>query len=291
MLLLTIEGRLKEAAEAARQLQTVEPYVPAWNANTATVFWVAGETDAAIALTQSLPQDVGDNRRSRELARIYASLGRYREAAELLDKLPAVTSAQKEAARLLRMAPNSPDAQKAPYLGPSSWFISLPARRSARSKKTSAWRLWASSPPRACHGFGTHPTRPRGKPNASRISYATSDCRNSGARRAGRRSAIPPPATISSAVENRDSPVLSGPANNRYWRDSAAVRCCHHGRSSSQIRRARARRPVSQREDRFTPKIRRRRVGLRRRDGPRTDARQVPIRCWKLAAQDHARHR
>lgn len=121
MITLAIEGRLKEAVSVGRQLQIVEPYIPALNQNTANVFWAAGETDAAIALLNALP----GNRpgRAAQLAKMYAGLGRYREAADLLDgKSPLdPTATQKEAARLLRLAPNAPDAQTSPTLIDLDW--------------------------------------------------------------------------------------------------------------------------------------------------------------------------
>ncbi|HEX5280392.1 MAG TPA: hypothetical protein VFW28_09950 [Micropepsaceae bacterium] len=126
-----IEGRLKEAVSVARRLQEVEPYVPALNGNTAQLLWLDGDDESAIGLFKRLPPQ---NNQLRQLAELYASLGRYREAADLLDNIsPGFRPAEelKLAARMLRMAAKASEAQSAPDLGILDWvflYVGQPQR-------------------------------------------------------------------------------------------------------------------------------------------------------------------
>ena len=53
--LLAAVGRLKESLVMARQLLDQEPYVPIYSANAATILWLNGQDDAAIALLEASP--------------------------------------------------------------------------------------------------------------------------------------------------------------------------------------------------------------------------------------------
>jgi TolB-like protein/DNA-binding SARP family transcriptional activator len=101
-------GRIKEAIAVREQLRMVEPLVRENDVWTAEYLWLDGQDEAAIALLNSLPSDM-DTRATTDLARIYASLGRYGEAADMLEKAhPGNAAAEarwKVAARLLRAAP------------------------------------------------------------------------------------------------------------------------------------------------------------------------------------------
>ena len=100
--LLASMGRLKEAVAIRQQVQALEPFVPIFKAGTAVVLWESGQTDAAITMLKDLPFSLPD------LARIYAALGRYNEAADsLLAMTPGLfrPGLVEEAARLLRTAP------------------------------------------------------------------------------------------------------------------------------------------------------------------------------------------
>jgi hypothetical protein len=117
--LLAEVGRLEESLAMRRQLQALDPFVPVYTHVTAWVLWLNGETDAAIALAESLPPFY----RGYASPRLLASVGRYQEAAELITTnapemfLPGVVET---AAALLRSAPTqvaSPEAL--PRLG---WF-------------------------------------------------------------------------------------------------------------------------------------------------------------------------
>jgi len=107
-LLLARVGRLKEAMPIRLKLQSVEPFVPVFNAATANLLWVNGQNDAALAMFKALPT-LGAVR-ARGTARIYATTGRYGEAADALQGISEViaspASAQ-EAVRLLRSGPAS----------------------------------------------------------------------------------------------------------------------------------------------------------------------------------------
>ena len=119
---LAIRGQMKEAIAIRRQLQAVEPFVPGDNVLTALYLWVDGDNDAALAMFNALPPQSGGGR--VELARIYASIGRYSEAADLLEKPPLgnAPDERKEAARLLRLkAAGAPLPGNLKSLGPLDW--------------------------------------------------------------------------------------------------------------------------------------------------------------------------
>jgi len=130
-LLLAEVGRLKEALAIMQQLQALEPFVPLYNRTTAHHLWLDGQNDAAIAILKALPPGQGLN----DLAMIYASLGRYAEAADLLENIPAGdlnAAFSKDAARLLRTAPaNAAAPQSLPSLGILNWvylYVGAPER-------------------------------------------------------------------------------------------------------------------------------------------------------------------
>ena len=116
-LLLAGVGRLKEALAIRRHLQALEPFVPVFNWNTANVLALNGQLDDAITMIKALPTGVGRS----DLARSYAAMGRYGEAADALLEIPSgnyPSEIVKEAARLLRTAPAKVDLpQSTPRLG------------------------------------------------------------------------------------------------------------------------------------------------------------------------------
>jgi TolB-like protein/tetratricopeptide (TPR) repeat protein len=116
--LLAEVGHLKEALAQTQRLRAVEPYVPVLNLNAAVVEWLNGENEQAIATMEELAPVAA---REVDLAQIYASAGRYRDAADLLLKIPPETffpGILPEAIRLLRSAPaNIASAQNPPRLG------------------------------------------------------------------------------------------------------------------------------------------------------------------------------
>jgi TolB-like protein/DNA-binding SARP family transcriptional activator/Flp pilus assembly protein TadD len=95
-------GRIKEALALLERARAVEPFQPAILLRYAEDLWLNGQNDEAIALAKTLrPSD-----RATTLARIYASMGRYAEAADALTELASnPDSAPARAARLLRAAP------------------------------------------------------------------------------------------------------------------------------------------------------------------------------------------
>jgi adenylate cyclase len=121
-MLLTL-GRVKEGLALSQRLQALEPFIPYYACEFAEALWLNGQDDAAIAILK-------DNRgrpgcRAGILPQIYASLGRYREAADLMKNV-------EDAARLLRTAPAKTAApQSLPQLGPLNWiylYIGVPER-------------------------------------------------------------------------------------------------------------------------------------------------------------------
>jgi TolB-like protein len=110
---LATVGWVKEANVVRQHLKLVEPYVPLQNLWTARYLWVDGQNEAALAILNALPPDTPQ--RVNDLAMIHASMGRYADAADLLEKAPAGNAGnvaqerRNEAARLLRAAPAKAD--------------------------------------------------------------------------------------------------------------------------------------------------------------------------------------
>ena len=126
-------GYLKQAFPVRLRLQALEPYVPVFNSNFAVELWASGQTDAAIAMFKSPAAGPPGPR----LAMIYASQGRYGEAADLMQSVridDAVLSGQRDAAvRLLRTAPAAAASpQTLPQLGGSGMGVPLCRRARAR---------------------------------------------------------------------------------------------------------------------------------------------------------------
>jgi tetratricopeptide (TPR) repeat protein len=100
-----VEGRLKEALAMRAQLRESEPFVPVYNRGAANVLWLTGQDDAAIALYNHDPLG---GITEIQLARIYAAMGRYADAAASLQGVNAnayPAGVVAEALRLLRIAP------------------------------------------------------------------------------------------------------------------------------------------------------------------------------------------
>lgn len=104
-------GRLKEALAIKQKLRALEPFIPLYNGNLAQSLWLDGQTDAAISLWQQNLGLLGAGNARSELARIYASLGRYEEAADVVSIQPGEQLQQRFAdmvsvmEQLLRSAP------------------------------------------------------------------------------------------------------------------------------------------------------------------------------------------
>ncbi len=113
--MLMAVGRVKEALALKQRLHELDPFIPVRNHNLAEALWLDGQTDAAITLLKDSPGRLGRPGIGAEsdLARIYASLGRYQDAADTLS--PILTSSRtlpqqvrdniSTAVRLLRSAP------------------------------------------------------------------------------------------------------------------------------------------------------------------------------------------
>jgi TolB-like protein len=125
-LLLAEVGRQKESLAIMHELLALEPFVPLYKRINAQWLWLEGQNDAAIAVLKALPPDAGGNGGLNDLAMIYASLGRYAEATDSLESIPAgaipAGAVSADAARLLRTAPaNAAAPQNLPSLGLLSW--------------------------------------------------------------------------------------------------------------------------------------------------------------------------
>jgi len=120
-------GRVKDALVKFRQLVEVEPLVPNSRAQYAQALWLDGQTDAAIKFLEDL--GISTQGTLKDLAQYHASLGRYKEAADVIARVPQ-TGANAEllrtAASLLRSAPGKVQTpEKLPALGRLWGFIYL----------------------------------------------------------------------------------------------------------------------------------------------------------------------
>jgi TolB-like protein/Tfp pilus assembly protein PilF len=116
-LMLLGVGRLKDALAMRLRLQVQEPFVPIFNVGLARALWANGRNEEAIAILKAQPTFFI---RSRILAEVYASTGRYGEAADTLRAIPSrmvATGAVEEAIRLLRTAPAQDNSRQAIPLG------------------------------------------------------------------------------------------------------------------------------------------------------------------------------
>jgi TolB-like protein/Flp pilus assembly protein TadD len=98
-------GRLKDALQMRLRLQAQEPLVPIFNQTTALILSSTGRNDEALAILKASPQALFAR---MYLAQVYASMGRYSDAADALGEIPSGMvrpEAMEEAQRLLRIAP------------------------------------------------------------------------------------------------------------------------------------------------------------------------------------------
>ena len=82
--LLAALGRVDESLTMREHLQAGEQFIINYTADTAEIYWLAGDTAKAVAMLQ--PFRPG---RTLELALVLASAGRYQEAAAALREMPA----------------------------------------------------------------------------------------------------------------------------------------------------------------------------------------------------------
>jgi TolB-like protein/DNA-binding SARP family transcriptional activator len=138
--MLLAVGRVKEALALKQGLHELDPFIPVRNHNLAEALWLDGQTDAAIALLKNSLGRLGRPGIGAEsdLARIYASLGRYQDAADTLSlALPKAQTQQVRdnvtaGVRLLRSAPaKAANPENLPRLGGFSFiylYIGAPER-------------------------------------------------------------------------------------------------------------------------------------------------------------------
>ncbi len=140
--LLAVLGRLREALAMKQQVVALEPYVPLFKGAVAEVMWLSGQDDAAITILKGTPAGAGGQ---VALAEIYASMGRYSEAADILLAIPSMNRGVApelvaEPARLLRTAPRkAPSPQSLPNLGAMGFIylhLGAPDRILERRAKT-----------------------------------------------------------------------------------------------------------------------------------------------------------
>ena len=117
---LAAMGRIKESLALREHLQTIEPFIINYTADTAEIYWLAGDTGKAVAMLQ--PFRPG---RTLELALVEASAGHYREAAAALREMPATNyppGMLEAAAKTLESAPaKAAEPSALPRLGNMSF--------------------------------------------------------------------------------------------------------------------------------------------------------------------------
>jgi adenylate cyclase len=100
---LAAMGRIKESLAMRDHLQAIEQSIINYTADTAEIYWLAGDTEKAVAMLQ--PFRPG---RTLELALVQASAGRYGEAAAAIREMPAANyppGMTEAAAKILESAP------------------------------------------------------------------------------------------------------------------------------------------------------------------------------------------
>jgi TolB-like protein len=114
--LLAALGRIDESLTMREHLQAGEQFITNYTADTAEIFWLAGDTTKAVAMLQ--PFRPG---RTLELALVLASVGRYQEAAAALREMPASNYPNgmlEAAAKILDAAPaKAADPATLPRIG------------------------------------------------------------------------------------------------------------------------------------------------------------------------------
>jgi TolB-like protein len=124
--LLAVLGRLKQALAMKLQVVTLEPFTPGFKTAAAEMLWLNGQDDAAISILKEVPAPQA----KANLAEIYAALGRYGEAADILQDVPAAfkqvpTELIADPVRLLRSIPERHSPQSLPRLGGTLGFVYL----------------------------------------------------------------------------------------------------------------------------------------------------------------------
>jgi tetratricopeptide (TPR) repeat protein len=132
--LLAEVGRGTEAARMRQRLRVLDPFVPIYNYVTSMFLNANGNREDALGLANDLPATFPY--RPFIQAQIYASQGRFGEAADLVARLPPefiYPAVPQKAAKLLRIAPHrAPSVETLPRLGMLS-FVYLYAGAPERS--------------------------------------------------------------------------------------------------------------------------------------------------------------
>jgi TolB-like protein len=118
-------GLSKDALAMRLRLQAQEPFVPIFNLILARTLWVNGRNEEAIAILKAQPPFLI---RFVILAQVYASTGRYGEAADTLRGIPSgifPPGTVEEAIRLLRTAPAQDNSPQTIPLGERLGFVYL----------------------------------------------------------------------------------------------------------------------------------------------------------------------
>ncbi len=97
--LLAALGRIQDSLVMREHLQAGEQFIINYTADTAEIYWLAGDTEKAIAMLQ--PFRPG---RTLELAIVLAAAGRYQGAAKILESAPAKAASPESLPRIGNMS-------------------------------------------------------------------------------------------------------------------------------------------------------------------------------------------
>jgi len=171
--LLASTGRLRDARRVQNQILAQDPFVPNYNRQAADVLWAMGDNDAAITMLEALaPSEARNN----VLAKVYATAGRYAQAANTLLAIPQSINISREslveAAKAFTLRAGEGQRPGCPPRTGTAIELGISfllARRTAPSKWLNAkWRQVTTLSCFAIHGV--HPALPCAKPNGSRCS-------------------------------------------------------------------------------------------------------------------------
>jgi tetratricopeptide (TPR) repeat protein len=136
-LMLAGVGRTKDSLAMRLRLREQEPLVPVYNWILGDVLWESGRSDEAITILKDLPATLYPR---FFLAEIYASMGRYGEAADALQQVPLgffLPGQLEEAIRLLRGVPGEKPASERIQL--SNGFFGFVYLRTGTPERALDW--------------------------------------------------------------------------------------------------------------------------------------------------------
>ena len=132
-------GRFEDSLNVRMRLQTLEPLDLGYKRDAAFILFIQGQPRAGIPIIEALPLEM----RGVTLARMYASLGRFADAADTLLAMPGLAVGTRrsveDAAKLLRAAPGQGEAPLPQLEGGLNFvyaYVGTPNRMLDNSERT-----------------------------------------------------------------------------------------------------------------------------------------------------------